>query len=161
MKNKFIWLVFFTLLFNLVTSPNLLCSTMCTNACTGNTFNDCGGKCLSNWIVSGTSCAVNTLNQFSLEGVSDDFSGLGGVITFTPANGPFTCGPYTYYGVYGIADAVTVDFIDGVIPPCYQIIAYVSILGIDTWSAWTQSNAFIITFVNLGTINTIIVKNRV
>jgi hypothetical protein len=45
-----------------------------------------------------------------------------------------TCGSGgTFYGPYSKSETVVVDFTDGISKPFYQFIAYVEIMGIDTW----------------------------
>jgi hypothetical protein len=74
-----------------------LCSALCQPAsCTGITSTECTG-CPTDWISSGTTCALDPTSGFSLITESPDLS-ASSTISLSPSTLDTYCGSYAFYG---------------------------------------------------------------
>lgn len=128
----------------LVTCPRSFCSPKCaTKGCNGNTANDCNSKCMTNWIVSGSTCAPNNANNLYLHQATKDI-GTGLVVTGGNALSTTMCPPFSLFGPYTRASVVRVSA-GAINVPYYQLTIYLGILSVDAaWSAnyWDKNMVY-------------------
>lgn len=139
-------------LFSLCSSQSF-CDGICLKTgCNGNTQNNCNGKCMNNWVVSGSTCTINTALQWRIVDTTGD---LGGAITSNaPALSTTVCSPFSLYGALVPANTITFN-VAAYNTPYFQLTAYVWVILFDYRSDWNSNSIMTLTFVQaaVATIN--------
>ena len=132
------------LLFTFVTCPKRFCSPMCaTKGCNGDLYTNCNSKCMTNWIVSGSTCAPNNANNVYMHQTTKDLPANGLVVTGGNLLTTF-CGSFNLFGPYNSGSVVRVSA-GAINVPYYQLTVYFGILSVDAaWSAnyWDKNMVY-------------------